>query len=174
MLNLFDGPADVAAALPAPDPFARARCRTHARVASVGRCESCLAPICQVCRFTWPGDRHFCPACATAPRDHLIAARRRYIAWSLALAGWNSLAVMAVLLFGATGSAEEESAAALLGFAVIFLCVMPGVVGFALALAARSIATGSTRAGSTALPIAWNTVVLGLWFVFMVIGILKD
>ena len=174
MLNLFDGPAGTAAAPPAPDVFERARCRNHARVPSAGRCESCLAPICQVCRFSWPGERHFCPACATAPRDHLIAARKRYIAWSLALAGWNSFGLMLLLVVGAAGGAEDGAAVALLGFGVIVLCVMPGVVGFALALAARGIATGAARTSSSAVPIAWNAVLLGLWFLFMVMGILEE
>ena len=166
-----DGGAAIAEA-PAPDPIGHDHCRNHARVPSVGRCEACLAPICQVCDFTWAGGRHFCPVCATAPREHLIAARKRSTAWSLGLAAWNSLGLLVLLGLGVAGEPQGEMEETLLGFTMIFLCVLPGAVGFALALNARSL-SGPSGGTSLTLPIVWNAVLLGLWFALMVVGVFQ-
>lgn len=177
----FFGAEPKAAAAPAPDAPGAGPCRYHARVASIGRCEACLAPVCEVCRFTWAGGRHFCPDCATAPRPWVGAVRRRRTGWSLGLAAWNTLGFVVLLGLGRAGRPAGETAATLLGYVMIFLCVLPGAAGFALGLSARSLPPDTPRENTrhssvgTFLtpPIVWNGVMLGLWFFVMVLGIFQ-
>ena len=174
------GTEPAAAATPAPDASGADPCRNHARVASVGRCESCLAPICEVCRFTWAVARHFCPECATAPRAWLPAARWRRTAWSLGLAAWNTLGFVVLVGLGLAGRPVGETAQTLLGYAMLFLCVLPGSVGFALGISARNlpaesqeIAGGRPTATAFTRPIVWNGVLLGLWLCVMLLGMFE-
>lgn len=145
-------------------------CVNHPRARSVYRCEVCVSAICATCAFTFHGNTHYCPACATAPRDPLSPSRKRRVNASLGLGALAT--VSAVISFAlVAGSDLDEKQTAVLGGVFWLLCFIPAVVGMILALASiekRAPNTGRLWTGAL-----WNGLIVGLFVLLMIAAALN-
>jgi hypothetical protein len=149
------------------------RCARHATVEAVRWCKLCRAAICPTCDFTFPGDVHLCPECATKPQTGLSSKRRKLLFWSFALAGWSTLATAAVLVYSAAASAagptskHEED---LVGMIFGLLTFWPSLIGLATGVA--DFDRRLTNLAVIWVAVAWNGVVLAGLLTLIVIGLL--
>lgn len=153
-------------ALSGPTPVsAGVMCATHPSVQAVHYCAACQAPICATCDFSYGGDLHLCPKCATNPRPMVSAARRAKAIISLGLAALASLALIGFLLASASSATSGDQAGAV---GLFYLTLILSVAGVAVALTTRE-----RRAANSPLSwvgIIWNAVLLGAMLLLMVVG----
>ncbi|MAX26719.1 MAG: hypothetical protein CMJ19_19675 [Phycisphaeraceae bacterium] len=149
-------------------PAINAQCIHHPDVQAVAVCMECHTPVCNTCVFTYPGNVHLCPACATNPVKKLTSGRKSLAIWSIVLAVWSFLALGALVL-GVFEEIAQESEDAL-GVILMYVGILPSLVGTAIGVASRDKNRGNP-------PITWigmiaNGIILGMWFLLMIVGML--
>jgi len=146
------------------------KCPQHPNVAAVQLCQICGAPMCATCDFLLPGNLHVCPTCATQPQTSLSPKRKRMLIGSFALAAWCTL-VMAALMAGAfRGMARDKSEEEAFGLLLMFILLVPSIIGVALGLGAMDRRLSNTMAMWIAT--IWNGLILGGFILLMIIGMM--
>ncbi len=145
-------------------------CVQHTHLQATGQCQSCGAFMCDTCVFDLPGGIKICPACAAAPKPALSPKRKKYLVSSFVLAGWCTL-VLGALMSGAFKSVvtDKESEQAL-GVLLMFILLVPSIVGLALGLSSMERRMGNTLAMWIAT--VWNGIILGGFLLLIIIGLL--
>jgi hypothetical protein len=154
----------------APGPIEpRVMCANHATVAAGHRCRSCKAAICDTCTFSFPGELHLCPACATKPPTALTEQRRNYLTWSYVAAAVTTLTLAVLLLLGASaGSRTPEDNKAidtLLGW-VLIISLGAGLICGSLARPRGQPSPAAVRGA-----LIWNWVLAGIFVLMMIVGL---
>jgi len=143
-------------------------CPRHPGVPAVERCANCGTPTCPTCDFAFPGDLHFCPQCATSPGATLSDKRKRSALWSLALAGWSTVAFVGFLIVASFTQSKEGQDA--LGVALTITVLIPSVIGVAMGLGALERRQANPFwVWAAAL---WNGLLLGGFILLSIIGTL--
>jgi hypothetical protein len=136
-------------------------CVQHPTVPATHHCYSCFDGVCATCDFVFPGDRHFCPRCATDPQPELSARRKKLRAWSMGLAGFTTF--WWVLFFGgiSTGLIADKETIEALGILFGLVALIAPVVGVAQALSA----TDRKLANPLSLRLAalWNGMLIAVF-----------
>lgn len=148
-------------------------CARHPTVEAIGWCKLCRSAVCKTCDFSFPGGIHLCPECATKPQQGMSRKRRNLLIWSFVLAGWSTLASIAMLgisaisqAAGPTSKHEEE----LLGIVFGLLSFWPSLIGLATGVAAFD--RRLTNPPVIWVAVAWNSIVLAGLVMLAAIGIL--
>jgi 4-hydroxybenzoate polyprenyltransferase len=136
---------------------------------SVYSCEVCRARICVTCAFTFPGDRRFCPACATAPRDALSPARARTVTSSLVLAGVGTAAIVGMPVLGALGGTAGPQGSTAIGLFMLYLGFGPALIGMIMAIS--SLQRGGANPPRVWAGIVWNGAIAGVFLLMMLMGL---
>ncbi len=162
--------ADAVAGAPVAGPahFQGMTCVQHPTVPATAKCQLCGAYMCPTCDFVLPGDAHFCPSCATNPQPTLSPKRRRARAWAFALAGWSTLGMVAIFTGAFARAAGDRETAGLIGTLMLFGILVPSIVGMSLAIGARDRRWPNPMSLTAA--IIWNAVIVGIFFLLMIIG----
>jgi hypothetical protein len=137
------------------------KCQRHREAEAVHLCQSCNAPVCVTCDFSFPGGVHLCPTCAVAPQQKLTGKRKALVAWALALAIWSTVGT--VLMFMGAGELDEVGA-----MVVGILVGMPAIVGGGLGIACFERRLGNPPIVWVAA--IWNIILLALMVVLSIIG----
>jgi hypothetical protein len=146
------------------------RCAQHANLAATSQCRVCGAFMCQTCVFDLPGGIKVCPACATAA-PKLSPKRKKLLIGSFALAVWCTI-VMAALFAGIfRGFIRNKEDQQLFGILLMFLLLVPSIIGFAMGLSSMD----RRLSNSIAMWIAtvWNGVILGSFILLIIVGLMK-
>ena len=144
------------------------KCVNHPDVDAVVRCRACKAPICKTCDFTFPGNLHFCPNCASNPQEGLSSKRKGFVIWSYILAVVATLTLV-LIVSGATdmGSNEETFiVAAVLGNVLLLSSLIGMGLGFC-ALEKRLKNPGSIWGA-----LIWNIVLSVITLILCIIGLM--
>jgi hypothetical protein len=145
------------------------RCVQHLSVQAVQQCQMCGAFMCATCDFALPGGLHVCPACATGPKAGLSARRKKLMAGSYALAVWCTLG-MAVVMSGAlAGTVRTKADEQMLGVAMTFLVLVPGLIGLALGFSA--VDRRFVNPPPVWVAIAWNGLIVAGFLLLSLVGI---
>lgn len=143
-------------------------CVQHRTVAATQKCKACGAYMCSTCDFTLPDGVHVCPACAVAPNTELSSRRKKQVIGSFVAAAVGTLGT-ALLMTGAlaeTNTSKEAEAA--LGYAFMFLVLVPGIVGLSLAFSAK--AQRGANPISLWIALIWNSIIIGGFLLLCIIG----
>lgn len=143
-------------------------CSGHPDNPAIHWCQLCATPICATCDFTFPGDVHLCPACATKPQGKITPRRRKLLRWSFAL---GSLALSALVLDLVISAAAAGRTAAINSIDLLLtnVSLWSAVVGTALGISARD--KRLVNPGSVMAAILLNGVVLGILFLLIIVGL---
>lgn len=154
-----------------PDPAAlRRKCTVHTGVQAVQLCTRCGAPVCETCMFTFPGNVHLCPECATSSDKKLSGTRKKRLYWSLGLAIWCTIG-MALLFSGVFDDPSmSDSDWEAIGMLFAMFVFIPGLVGMGLAISSMEKNLGNTTL--VWVSVIWNVVIVIIWILLSVIGIL--
>ena len=138
-------------------------CRQHPASQAVRFCDKCKTPMCATCDFTFPGDIHLCPTCATSRDAVLTPKRKGLMAGAYALAIWGTVG-FALVLLGAFAEMGEEEAGIIVG---VFL-IIPSLIGAGLGLACLDKRLGNPPVVWVAA--IWSTLILVAWLLLSLIG----
>ena len=145
------------------------KCVNHGGVQAARRCGYCGAGICETCAFTFPGDLHLCPTCATQPSPALLERKKKFLVWGYVGAIAGTLSIALSVFYSASDAARsgeaDEAVYGLIGW-LIMLSIGTGVICSNLA---RTRGVTSSWALRTAL--IWNWVLAALMVVFMIAGL---
>lgn len=158
--------ARLAEAVGAPAP-PTAMCVKHHNSPAVAYCHSCRAPICATCDFAFPGGVHLCPACATNPKPQVSAKRKGLINWSIGLASWSVVILVAMFLM--ITSAQNRRDAEGMGMVAQFLSFFPAIVG--LALGVGSFDRRLKTPGIVWIGVIGNGLVVVAWLLLVIVGL---
>ena len=165
-----DGGVDLApVATITAQPIPGVNCTQHPDVPAVFRCHSCHAPSCATCDFAFPGDIHLCPSCASNPRRQMSPRRKKLIPWSIGLAIFSMIGLVAMIVVGATLKNQVDAEA--IGILGSWLSLLPALIGLALGVASREKRLATS--GAVWIGIVGNGLVLLVWFVLIVVGLLN-
>jgi B-box zinc finger protein len=131
-------------------------CPNHPENPAVQRCATCRTALCATCDFALPGNLHLCANCATTPSDTVSSRRKKGTLWSY------GLAILSMLLF-------------VVGFAVpdvMGLMVLPALAGLGLGLSA--VERRLRNPLWVWVPVAWNGLILGTFFLLVIVGLLMS
>ncbi len=144
-------------------------CIKHPAVDAMHRCRSCGAPICETCAFKFPGGVVVCPACAASPKSSLSPKRRTYLVLSFICATIATLFLGVVFSGALSNHVLNQHDAEALGVVILLVVLGTTIPGIALAASARL----PRRPAPIAVWIAsiWNILLLGGFFLLMLIGI---
>jgi hypothetical protein len=146
-------------------------CETHLSVPAVTHCKVCYRLICATCDFAFPGDIHFCPACAVAADGKMSPSRTKMARWSLGLAIGSTASLLTMFLILAALQPEPKEAEAI-GRVLGGIPIWASLIGLGLGLASRRrkvLSPVLIKVG-----ISWNAVVLVVWFLMSIFGILMS
>jgi peptidoglycan/LPS O-acetylase OafA/YrhL len=154
----------------AMEPIAGAFCTSHPGSPAVCYCQTCRAPVCATCVFVFPGGIQLCPACASNPRPQISPRRQRLVWWSVGLAIWCVLGLIAMVVLVRQNPTSKANAEAI-GTAFVFLTLLPSIVGVALGVATfdRRLSTP----GIVWVGIIGNGLVLLIWVLLMIVGAMR-
>jgi hypothetical protein len=91
--------------------------------------------------------------------------------WSLVLAGWATLVIVALFAGAFAGLANAEGGAEALGVLLMFLAVVPSMIGIGLGL------SSFTRGRTSPLPwtaTIWHGVILTVWILLTIAGLMMS
>lgn len=144
-------------------------CVQHTHLPATAQCKSCGAYMCDTCAFDAGGGIKICPTCAASPKTAMSPKRKKMLIGSFALAAWSTL-IFFPLVLGAAALGQNEAAQEVLGAALIFLVLIPSIIGVALGVSSmeRRMKTGI----GTWIAISWNALILGGFLLMMIVGIL--
>ncbi len=165
-------PAELQASPPSePEVPAGVRCRQHPEVEATAKCKLCGTFVCTTCVFEVPGGIKLCPACATAPRSALNPKRKMLLIGSFVAAAWCSLVLGALMggFFRSMGRGKE--AQQMLGTLLMFILIIPSIIGVALGFSAMERRMTNTMAIWIAT--IWNSLILGSFILLMIYGVAK-
>lgn len=150
---------------PTPAAARGAWCAQHPEVPASYRCKSCGAGICVTCDFQLPGNIHLCPRCAVEPDTRLMPRRRNFLIGSYFLAAFATFG-MALLLTGILNLVGNAEA---MGVILMFIVILPSLIGAGLGVGAyeRNLRNPPALWGA----VIWNSIILGLMIVLIVIGL---
>jgi hypothetical protein len=123
--------------------------------------------VCQTCDFSFPGNIHLCPKCATEPQKGLKGKRKAYLIWSYILAGWSTLATIFFLGGGAAGMGEEAGAEGI-GLMMTFFMLIPAIIGMALGSSAME---RRSKPISVWVATLWNGLIVALFILLCIVGL---
>jgi hypothetical protein len=153
-----------------PARAAAARCPRHPEVEAVERCSTCQSPVCATCDFSFEGDLHFCPNCATSSASDEVSSRRKRLAlisYALGLLAMVSFVAMFVFIAVSDTDKDRESIGAVFGT----VTMLASVVGVGLGLGAidRRLSNPWWLRGAGAL----NGLLLGLFVALSIFGMMS-
>jgi hypothetical protein len=146
-----------------------AMCAAHPTAAAVTYCEACRAPVCSTCLFIFPGGIKLCAGCAANPRPQMSSKRAQLLGWSVGLAIWSFLALIAMFVFVTLLPGRQT--AELLGSVFYLVSLLPALVGIALGFATRD--SRLRTPGLVWFGIIGNGLVLVVWLVLILIGLAR-
>ncbi len=145
------------------------KCSQHPEIDAVAQCRGCSRGICSTCDFQISADLHFCPNCIENAGNEKISQRRKRLAiGGLAVAAYCTLISMFIFsgaLFRSTGGKYDEQA---LGLLIMFLLVVPSLVGIALGFSAYERRLKNPPLVWTAL--VWNVLLVSAFLLLTLIG----
>jgi hypothetical protein len=146
-------------------------CSRHPEIAAVRYCRLCSTPMCQTCDFELPGYFHICPGCATNPKREMGSGRKRNLIIGYALAVWTTVAMAAIFAGALAGTVKTKEDQEMVGIAMALLVFFPALAGAALSVSTidRKLGTPPVVWGA----VIWNSVIVGVWLILIVIGNLK-
>lgn len=145
---------------PAPEVPSGVHCAWHADVQAVHYCKACRKPVCPTCDFTLAGNVHVCPDCATKPQQNISSKRKSKITWSFVTAIISTVC-FAIMLGGIAVEAAEL---------VFTLVVFASLFGTGIAVSA--LERRLVNPPSLWIAVIWNSILLALCLLFMLIGAL--
>lgn len=145
------------------------KCINHAAVEASHLCRYCKAGICETCTFSFPGELHLCPACATKQPAAMTEKRRFYLIWSYVGALVTTVAIAfsltGVQYAGSQTQSERESIDTLIG-GLWIAGIMVGLVCGSLARPRGSPSPGAVRGA-----LVWNWVLAGILLLLIIVGL---
>ena len=112
------------------------KCANHPEADACAVCANCRAKICATCDFSFPGNVHLCPACATDPKQGLTPKRKGMAYTSMGLAAVNVVGSGAVLIVPhLIGGIRDQDTLQMLG-CVIMVLLVSAAIGAALGFSA--------------------------------------
>lgn len=144
------------------------RCVQHPGSPATQQCQSCGAYMCATCDFELPGGFHYCPACATKPRSALSPKRKRAMIISIATAALASVSFVGTIIWAGLHPAENAMEQQALGVAMMFVVLVPAIVGLSMGLGAidrRQVNPMSLWIGAI-----WNGVIIGGFVLLAIVG----
>jgi hypothetical protein len=154
-----------------PEVPAGARCRQHPDVEATSKCKLCGTFLCKTCVFEIPGGFKLCPACATAPRSALSHKRKILLIGSFVAAAWCSLVLGALMGGFFRDMARQKEGQQMLGTLLMFILIIPSIIGVALGCSAMERRMTNTMAIWIAT--IWNSIILGSFILLMIYGLAK-
>jgi len=144
-------------------------CVNHNSVAAARRCGYCGAGICETCAFTFPGDLHLCPTCATQPSPAVLERKKKFLVWGYVGAIFGTLTTIGLVYYGATarsdGGQADEAVTGFLGL------MWMGSVATGLICSNLARTRGVTSSWSLRAALIWNWFLTALIVVSMIAGI---
>lgn len=154
-----------------PEGCGDIRCVQHPHIHATGQCKSCGAFMCNTCAFELPGGIKICPTCATSPKTTISPKRKKALVSSFVLAIWCT-AVMGALMGGLfRPMITDEASQQALGMLLIFILLVPSIIGTALGVSSMERRMNNTMAMWIAT--IWNGLILVGFILLMIIGIMK-
>jgi hypothetical protein len=144
-------------------------CARHPEVAAEQRCANCRTPLCATCDFTFPGDLHFCPDCATSAGGALSGRRKRSLVWSYVLACWSTVAFFGLMIAAAFSRSKGEAEA--LGIALTVAVLIPSIAGVATSVGA--LERRQSNSFWIWIAVVWNGLLLGGFLLLSIVGTLR-
>jgi hypothetical protein len=155
-----------------PEQVSFLKCIQHPNVGAVHVCKGCGAPVCATCDFSLPGDLHLCPRCVVAPPRRISKSRRVLLGFAYALAAYGTIG-LGLLTSGALSSFfDSQSRRQLLGVLFSFGLFFPAIVGAALGISCLDRRLNNPA--TVWIAAVWNSLLLGLHIILIVIGNLKS
>ena len=148
---------------PATAPMG-AKCQYHQSASAVHLCSECKAPICRTCVFEFSPAVHLCPTCATKPQK-LSSKRKTAAIWSVALAAWSTVALVALFVWAAVLSEAEAEA---LGAAMGIISLLPALVGVGLGIG--GIERRLSNPTLVWVGVIWSGAVVAVWILLILVG----
>ncbi len=145
-------------------------CVSHPDVLAVAECSQCGTPVCSTCVFTYPGNLHLCPSCATNPVTKMSKSRKMLALFSIALGMW-SIVLTAAVFAGLLQSMAEKGEDAF-GVFLMLIVIIPSVIGIGLGVSARE--KNRSNSGILWVGIISNAIVLCLWIFLIIVGLLGN
>lgn len=139
---------------PLPDLEGVMCCR-HTHVPAVQRCASCRRGVCVTCDFHLGAHFHLCPDCVEVKDQDLSDRRKNLRMWSYLLAGFGT-----ALFAGAMATGSEITSQ------LAFVSIIVGT-GLGFGALDRRLGNPPSLWGAA----IWNSVVLGIFLVLIVIGL---
>ena len=156
---------------PQGPPLRDLKCVNHGEVAAARRCGYCGSGICETCTFTFPGELHLCPTCATQPSPAVLARKKKFLVWAYVGAIFGTLTTLGSVLYGASVAVRrgqaDEAVYGLLGW------LMLASVGTGVACANLARTRGATSSWSLRAALIWNWALAALLVLFMIAGLMK-
>ncbi len=145
------------------------KCVNHSGVAAARRCGYCGSGICETCAFTFPGELHLCPTCATQPSPAVLERKKKFLVWAYVGAIFGTLTIVGSVLYGASaamsGDQADEAVYGLLGW------LMFASVGTGLACSNLARTRGVTSSWSLRTALIWNWVLAAMLVVLIIAGL---
>ena len=152
---------------PPPQMAPGQMCLWHPNVAAVQICRACGTPVCKTCDFTFPGNIHVCPRCATNRPQGLSGKRRKYMIVSYALGALSTCATV-FFLSGAAAAAMGPTEAEVMGIMMSLFMLIPAIIGTAMGTAAME---RHSKPISVWIAAVWNGLIVALFILLSIVGL---
>jgi len=140
-------------------------CHLHPAVPAVQICQVCKKPTCKTCDFAFPDNIHVCPNCVNKPQT-LSPRQKKNLAWSYVMAAIATFGYFFILFMtAALGSNLPHQISGLL---LMLVVLGPSIAGISFAINARTRNRKKTISMWVAL--IWNSLVMGIFLVLILIG----
>ncbi len=149
-------------------PAEGTKCQSHPEIDAEFLCHRCGAPVCKTCAFAFENNIYICPSCVDKPQE-LSKSQRKSLLISYIMAGVSTLGYILIIIFAAnTNNYDPKAFAALIGFMVILVSIVPAIIGLSKSVGARFRKRKNPAYVKGA--IIWNGILLGYYLLSMIVG----
>lgn len=141
-------------------------CHIHLAVPAVQICQICQKPICKTCDFAFPNNIHVCPNCVNKPLT-LSPRQKKSLVWSYVMAAIATLGYFFTLLLAAVLGPDLPDQVS--GLIFMLLVLAPSITGISLAINART--RNRKKTISIWIALIWNSLVIGIFLVLVLVGL---
>jgi hypothetical protein len=147
-------------------------CAQHPKVQAIQQCRKCGGFMCATCDFAFPGDVHFCPACASRGEEGLSGKRKKFMIWSFVLAAWSTVGMTCLVSGAMRGVARTKEDQTALGLVLIFFVLGPAITGLSLGVTAKR--KQASNPAALWIAVIWNAVLVTSYVMLTLIGLSRQ